>query len=1354
MVTTATIDLGPATRSYAEQYGSRYLERPLHIGTLSFRLWTGRFMLEDVVIEGLTAQSEPWLRARQIEVTMPWSTLLDKRVVLDSIEMTDWRVYLEVLENGKHNLPKLTPRGTSNRESGWTTTLRWVRAHRGEFTYQDHGTPWSIVTRNLDVTVARPGSEYRGEARFSNGTVAIQDYLPFSAQMTSSFKIDGSRVVFDRIALETDGAQSIINGDVNLKYFPEMMYRVESTIDFGRMREIFFARERFQLAGTGRFSGHFHLFKDMRPDGRNSTGRELFGTFDAPRVTLNSYQFSSLRGSVKWTPRRLAVTDAVAGVYGGNARFGYEMSPLGIRGVPAIARFDARLGDVSLRQITDLLELDGMRLSGGVSGDVNLTWPLGRFSAERRMKGALRVEPPPGVTLMTERVPVELIDAGKFPPGPTEAPGPLVPTPIGGDLTFDIGPQLVQFAPSTVATERTFVRFEGSTTAGGENATLPFAASSADWQESYRVFAAVRTALGSPTTAIEIGGHGTVTGVATGDLRRPRIEATFAGERMHVWDVDWGSARGRAVLENGYADVAETTVTSGPSTIRADGRFALGVPRQDGGDEMNATVRLVDRPIADLAQAFSLERVPLSGLLSGDFHIRGAYRRPFGDGTLEIAEGTAWGEPFETATAKIDLEGTGVRLTAIEMTKGMGRGSGSASVNWDGAYSFDFASVIPIPVESIARLSDSMPPELPLSGLIDFRANGAGTFDDPQFEVTGAVRDLFVADEGVGEVAIKSLVMKGDMLAVDAVVSSSRLSVDVTGQVALNDRMDGQIRFKVNETSLDPYLRAFDPRLSPYTTAIVSGTIDVKGPLAQANALDIDAHVTSIDMRLFDYRLRNAGAFDIEFGDNVVRIPRSRPLALYGDDTKLEISGEIGLDDETLAMEIQGDANLALLQGFASNLRSSGNATLLATLSGAIRNPVVKGTLQVQNGRIRHFAAPLALERITGTIDFTERGISLDGLTAEVGEGQVKGRLRFEGNIEKQGYLPGQINVTVASIGERAVGIHYPEGLRSEVEIERLTLRGTLDDMRLDGEVRIRSAVYSRPFENPLEGLTDFFDRRQPEPPSAPKEGLSLPLRYDGILIRAQSSIRVDNTGQFSARLASSANLELRGTFDQPVLFGEMELDRGGEFTVFGKRYQVTQGTVYFNNPTKIEPSYDVEAETRVRVPGETYLITMNIRGTGRELAGLPAFVSDPPLSDPEIYALLINDVPPAPDRELRRARTGLDADEQVLEAAVGQLIASRVSGPLERTFGVDFLLTPTLLNPDLQSSRSEPGVRVLIGRRVSRQLYLTYLRNLSTSTNDEIIVLEYDATDRVTWILSRNEDQTYAIEVRMRRTF
>ena len=41
-----------------------------------------------------------------------------------------------------------------------------------------------------------------------------------------------------------------------------------------------------------------------------------------------------------------------------------------------------------------------------------------------------------------------------------------------------------------------------------------------------------------------------------------------------------------------------------------------------------------------------------------------------------------------------------------------------------------------------------------------------------------------------------------------------------------------------------------------------------------------------------------------------------------------------------------------------------------------------------------------------------------------------------------------------------------------------------------------------------------------------------------------------------------------------------------------------TKGTVDFNNPLRIEPFFDVEAETRVRVPNQTYRVTIRVTGT------------------------------------------------------------------------------------------------------------------------------------------------------------
>ena len=149
-VTTVTVDLGPVLKARAEVAGSEFMGRSMHIGRLSAHLWRGRFVVESLVIEGMTPDARPFLIADQIAVSMPWTTLVNRRVVFDAIEMTDWQMYVETFPDGSHNFPRFTS-DTPRESTAWTTSLQYVRAHRGEFAYTDHGTPWSAVTRNFDV---------------------------------------------------------------------------------------------------------------------------------------------------------------------------------------------------------------------------------------------------------------------------------------------------------------------------------------------------------------------------------------------------------------------------------------------------------------------------------------------------------------------------------------------------------------------------------------------------------------------------------------------------------------------------------------------------------------------------------------------------------------------------------------------------------------------------------------------------------------------------------------------------------------------------------------------------------------------------------------------------------------------------------------------------------------------------------------------------------------------------------------------------------------------------------------------------------------------------------------------------
>ncbi len=1335
VVSGLSIDLGPYVRTQAEVRGSKLIERPIRIGRVVAKLIPGVFEVHDLVIEGLAPADRPFLVAKRIRVALPWWSIVTHRLTIDSVEMTDWTMLIETWPGspgspgGRHNFPKFQrERSRTPSRFEFTTTLRSMLASRGQVTYEDHGTPWSIVTREMRVSIYRGLDRYLGAASFADSTIRIQSYEPFRAEMASRFRINGGQLHFDRIDLLSDGARSVMDGDLDMTRWPEQIYRIRSEIDFPTQKQIFFHGQNFTASGTGDFRGTFHLFKG---------GRELKGTFTSPlagvTVAGNDWRFPKLRGAVLWVPDRLEVTDTRTLLYGGTATFDYRLAPFGRKDVPTRAVWEVAYQDVDLAQLTDFLETRGLRLAGRATGRNRLEWPLGKW-ALKTGSGEVTAVTPPGVQPMTRELSPVIVAARAALPqeaGPFNSHAPMGHLPIAGHITYALDPTWITLAPGWTATEKTYVNFEGRT-AYGDRSAVPFHVTSLDWQESDRVLAGIMTAFGSPTGAIPVGGVGEFDGVLLNAFARPRIEGRFTGEHMRAWDVDWGRGRAQLVIENGYAIVSESVLSKGDSEITADGTFSLGYPRKDNGEEINARVRLARRPLADLRHAFELDDYAVEGVVSGEYHVYGRYEGPLGFGRLVIDKGVAYGEPFETATASLRFEGTGVTLDAIDVRKSTGLMTGAAWVGWDGNYSFSVDGTR-IPVESLAAAALKL---APLSGVLQFTASGTGSFEEPRYDVKLRVADLFAGDEGIGLV-VGLLRVRGELLTIDVEAASQRLQASGSGRIAMNDAMDAELTLTFRDTSLDPYLRFFEPRLSPFTNAVAEGTVRVVGELADIDHLVVDARIQQLDLKLFDYRLRNDGPIELSLDRTVAEIRR---LRLSGDGTQLEVSGQIGLRDSTIAVQASGDANLGILQGFFRDIRSSGAATLKAGITGSLGTPVFGGAATISNGRIRASSLP-SLDAINGRVSFDASGARIEDVKARLGAGEVT----IGGSIGVSGFALGEVSLT--AVGQQMT-LRYPEGFRSIVDAD-LTLRGTMSALELGGRVTVHDALYSKRFETTPD-LFNLGGGGAAAPGAAPVQSFPLRLNVD---IHAPQSLRVENN---IARIVSSADLTLQGTYDRPVLFGQAEIDRG-DIIFEGNRYVVTRGTVGFSNLTRIEPYFDIEAETRVRVPGETYRVTIGVVGTPSKVA--LNLDSDPPLSQVDILSVLFGHTTDLRDAELRTLNPSAAsrAQEDLLKAAATRLVAGSLSAPVgrvfEETLGVDLLIAPSL------GSGSDPfasaTARVVVGRRLSDRAYLTFTRSLGTvslgtAARDQI-VLEYDLSDKVGCVVTQDSYGTFSIDFRVR---
>src|SRR6185295_14022303 len=113
---------------------------------------------------------------------------------------------------------------------------------------------------------------------------------------------------------------------------------------------------------------------------------------------------------------------------------------------------------------------------------------------------------------------------------------------------------------------------------------------------------------------------------------------------------------------------------------------------------------------------------------------------------------------------------------------------------------------------------------------------GSSTFDNPRYDVRFRINELAVGQEPVGLVT-GTLGLRGEDINGEVDVSSSRLAVTGTGRIALNEAANGELTFRFHDSSLDPYVRLFVPKLSPYTTAVASGSILIVGELTDVDHL-------------------------------------------------------------------------------------------------------------------------------------------------------------------------------------------------------------------------------------------------------------------------------------------------------------------------------------------------------------------------------------------------------------------------------------------------------------------------------------------------------------------------------------
>jgi translocation and assembly module TamB len=316
------------------------------------------------------------------------------------------------------------------------------------------------------------------------------------------------------------------------------------------------------------------------------------------------------------------------------------------------------------------------------------------------------------------------------------------------------------------------------------------------------------------------------------------------------------------------------------------------------------------------------------------------------------------------------------------------------------------------------------------------------------------------------------------------------------------------------------------------------------------------------------------------------------------------------------------------------------------------------------------------------------------------------------------------------------VAVRYPEGflLRGD---GNFTLTSRAEGRAISGVVSLDRAFY---LQDVPAGLSDLlftvFERTRLEV-AEPDEALA--GTQLNVVVEGPGALRVRNN---VADLEGDVDLVIRGTLAQPVIFGQVEVEPGGEVVYAENDYRVERGLLTFANPSRIDPVIDFSATTEVR----SYDITLNLTGTLDRLN--TTFSSDPPLADLEVVALLTTG---QEIRESGRLFTGEGsgapgvAAQQFLYGQAASVISERVN----TLFGFDrFRVAPVAAGGAGGSS-----LAFTVGKQISRDLFVTYSRDPSTPELD-VLQIEWQADENIVVVFTQRGESAYAVDVRVERRF
>ena len=1157
-----------------------------------------------------------------------------------------------------------------------------------------------------------------GPFRFAGAVDLDPDAVAYSGTVRSSrIEFDGRR--FTSIVAELDGDQDVLRVDVERAGYAGGTLAGLVTVSIGDRGD---ADEPLPVAVDGRFAD---LLIDQVLDDLELETDALDGVRGRARGTLD-YRFTS--------------DDLFAG--SGRARVDLAAVSRGVRGeLPLSGGGTFAIRDGVLSSEDAELAGGGQRLAA--SGRYDLGASRGSFDL-RLVTGDLG--------RLAAALPLDRATAGGAePPGwfPTAGRGTATATLtlLPEDFRLRGRVDLAELATPALALDRLaapFVLEDGVLSSDDLAAEGPdqrlYASGSLDLESGrtevdYRLtsgdlgrLAAFVPYEGERPAWLPAGGRGTSEGrlVIDGGTVTGRLSADLSG--VEIAGVALDRVAGSATLDPGAVRDLRVEATTDGGALMATGSVPL--PPPDGGEAagpIDLDLQMVDWPAETLA-AFLPGMPEAAGRLSGDAELSGTLAELAGD--VRVSSGPLVVAGYELDAVEADATFSGSRLLVDRLVASAPAGRIVGRGSWDRATGAVDARLAADGLDlALPPFAELVPGDL--EGKVALRAELGGTVEEPRLDAELAATGLELEGRALGEGGAARLVATwhDDVLA----ARGSLLGlVDFDGGGRLTPEA-ADLAFDVTSDDLAGLVQLASPQPLPRLEGSLAGSLTVEGPFGADTPPRIALTLPELTATYEGHTVSAIEPVVVSLGPGALEI-ESLFLGEPGTESELFVAGTIGLGEESapLDLRVQADLSTSWIEPFVPALDLEGDFRALATVRGTLGEPRLSGQGEIVGGQVIVADFPHALEDVTATVLLYPERIVLDSLRADVAGGDLRAAGRVDLLNLAEGELAYRFQAEV-----HGVSVRYPEGflLRGDAN---LSFVSTPDGSLIAGIVDLERAFYLQ--DVPVGVLDILRGAVGPSRLEAGEADAGLASTQLNVAVEGPDALRVRNN---VANLEGDVDLSIRGSLADPILFGQVEVERGGEIVYADNTYEVERGLVTFANPYRIDPVIDLAATTEVR----SYDITLNLSGTLDRLN--TSFSSDPPLADLSIIALLTTGQTLDPGGELFAAGGGGEGGGPSATTFLYGQAASVISERVNTLFGFDrFRVAPVT-----GAGSNVSSLAFTVGKQISSDLYVTYSRDPSTPEVD-VFQVEWQVRENVLVVLTQNGDDSYAVDVQVERRF